>query len=392
MSVAQSASVRYHYMDNLRAIAMMAGIFFHAALAYSPLLSNLWMTADPSTSIALDAVAWFSHLFRMPLFFVIAGFFSSYLIERRGLAGFLKNRGRRILLPLVLFLPLLWLSYVLIIGWAVEAVEHPSPIMSFIRESMKLPEPPPPPPPTTTHLWFLYNLLQFYVVFAVLHRSGLLAHKWVSSLASARFVVFVLPILMIPALAVLHTPHPAPEQFVPQLWSFGFFGLFFVVGSQLYHRPEALDGLKPYVPWILVTSVGLYAVLYQLFPEPVTLDQATKAAGGAELSGRQLLIGGLEAFIAVHMTVVCLAGGKALLDRANSADSFYRGLIVLGLHHSSAGLVGGAGLLARRRLGGRAGVSYLIVRNPRGRARHIRGLRALDTDRLAPQRAQAPGS
>ena len=41
--------IRYHFMDNLRAIAMIAGIFFHAALAYSPMLSSVWLTADSQT-------------------------------------------------------------------------------------------------------------------------------------------------------------------------------------------------------------------------------------------------------------------------------------------------------------------------------------------------------
>jgi glucan biosynthesis protein C len=32
---------RVHYMDNLQDFAMLLGIFFHAALAYSPMLNQL---------------------------------------------------------------------------------------------------------------------------------------------------------------------------------------------------------------------------------------------------------------------------------------------------------------------------------------------------------------
>ena len=70
---------RLHYLDNLRALAMIGGVFFHAALAYSPVLHNLWLTADNHQSAVVDIVSWFSHLFRMPVFFVIAGFFVAYL-------------------------------------------------------------------------------------------------------------------------------------------------------------------------------------------------------------------------------------------------------------------------------------------------------------------------
>ena len=69
---------RLHYMDNLRALAMMLGIFFHAAIAYHPMMQNLWLSASNEHSVMLEVIAWFTHLFRMPLFFVVAGF--SFLV------------------------------------------------------------------------------------------------------------------------------------------------------------------------------------------------------------------------------------------------------------------------------------------------------------------------
>lgn len=315
------AAMRYHYMDNLRALAMMAGIFFHAALAYSPMLSNVWLTANPETSVAMDFVAWFSHLFRMPLFFLIAGFFSYYLIEKRGLGGFLKNRAVRILIPFVLFLPLVWISFAAIFGWALETVENPSPLLQVIAYMATLPD-APPPPVSTTHLWFLYNLVQFYGVYALLHRTGVMSMRWTDVLTSPKFLVFVLPLLIVPALASRYLPHPAPEQFTPQLWSFGFFGLFFLVGTQFFRRMQVIDELKPYAPWLLVTSVGLYVVLYGFFPAAPTLQDAMATMGSAPLSGTQLLIGALEAYIAVHMTLVCLVAGKALIDKASRVNRF----------------------------------------------------------------------
>ena len=68
---------RFHYMDNLRAWAMILGVVFHAALAYSATVHHIWPTADTSTSRLIDALVWFSHTFRMPLFFLIAVFFAN---------------------------------------------------------------------------------------------------------------------------------------------------------------------------------------------------------------------------------------------------------------------------------------------------------------------------
>ena len=52
-------TMRFHYMDNLRALAMLSGVVFHAALAYSPLLHPYFPTADRAQSPALDWCIWF---------------------------------------------------------------------------------------------------------------------------------------------------------------------------------------------------------------------------------------------------------------------------------------------------------------------------------------------
>jgi glucans biosynthesis protein C len=40
---------RLHYMDHLRALAMVAGVLFHAALAYSPLMQRVFPTTSTHT-------------------------------------------------------------------------------------------------------------------------------------------------------------------------------------------------------------------------------------------------------------------------------------------------------------------------------------------------------
>ena len=98
---------RFYYLDNLRAFAMLAGLLFHAALAYSPMAQGFWLSADPQQHPLFDVFAWASHLFRMPLFFFIAGFFAALLWQKAGGLGFMQNRLLRVALPLLLFLPVL---------------------------------------------------------------------------------------------------------------------------------------------------------------------------------------------------------------------------------------------------------------------------------------------
>ena len=147
-------------MDHLRALAMLAGVLFHAALAYSPLMSGFFPTADRQNSVWVDVVVWGLHLVRMPLFFLVAGFFAAWTLARRGGAALARQRVRRILVPFLLAWPLVWLSLSASTEWAATNVQHPSAVLALVREWMQVPD-PPRPPPSTAHLWFLYYLLLF---------------------------------------------------------------------------------------------------------------------------------------------------------------------------------------------------------------------------------------
>ena len=105
----------------------------------------------------------------------------------------------------------------------------------------------------------------------------------------------------------------------PQLWSFGYFGLFFLVGAQLFKDQSLIDKLRPYTPWLLLVSIVMYLFVYDDFPATITLQQALAYQAGPSFSLHHTVIAILEAFISVHMTLVCLVAGKTLLDNANKA-------------------------------------------------------------------------
>jgi len=309
---------RYDYLDNLRALAMLSGVLFHAALAYSPLAHAFLPTADRQSSTGVDVVIWFLHLFRMPLFFVVAGFFTAMLVARRGLGGMLRNRARRIALPFLLFCPLVFLALKHSTLQAALSVEHPSPVLAMIRDLLQGPG-LPDLPPGTGHLWFLYYLLFFYVLVWVarsleLDRLG----AFLRGLGPAWWLG-LLPLLMAPALASVGAPAPAPESLLPQFWAFGFFGPFFVAGYFLHGQEGLLDRLRPFAPWLFLASVLAYAaacLLWQAQPPDVQAPFAS------------LPVAWLEACIGVWMTAACLVAGRALLDRRNAvlrylADTSY---------------------------------------------------------------------
>ncbi len=149
---------RIHALDAARAIALFLGIVLHAAIAYIPGPSASPIM-DESRSAVPALVFYVIHAFRMLVFFVLAGFFASMLIERVGTRKFLIDRWKRVAAPLLVFWSIVLTAIVAAIVWMVKLKFGELP-----KES--------PPGPTfrpddfpLTHLWFLWVLIQFYVVF-----------------------------------------------------------------------------------------------------------------------------------------------------------------------------------------------------------------------------------
>ena len=113
------------------------------------------MSPSPTIGIVLFA----SHIFRMSLFFFVAGFFARMLFHRRGPRGFWLDRTKRILVPLVAG----WVVLApMVIGLWIWGITR-----SFGGTLPAAPPPMPQPPPGAfplLHLWFLYYLCLLYGV------------------------------------------------------------------------------------------------------------------------------------------------------------------------------------------------------------------------------------
>ena len=90
---------RLHDLDALRGFAMLLGIALHTALGFLP---GLWPVEDSTATWEgpYDDILFVIHGFRMPVFFLMSGFFTAMLWRRRGLGSLLRHRFRRVLLPL----------------------------------------------------------------------------------------------------------------------------------------------------------------------------------------------------------------------------------------------------------------------------------------------------
>ncbi|MEM9644152.1 MAG: acyltransferase family protein [Planctomycetota bacterium] len=93
---------RRHDLDALRGVAMLLGLVIHGCMSFLPSLAGIWPVVDSQVDENIGLVLSSIHGFRMPLFFMISGFFTAMLWRKRGLASLLGHRFKRIFLPLVI--------------------------------------------------------------------------------------------------------------------------------------------------------------------------------------------------------------------------------------------------------------------------------------------------
>lgn len=92
---------RYHALDCVRASAMLLGVFYHS-LQFRMFMGGGMGMGPPGFGGPSRWVEDFLHSFRMPLFFLISGFFGRMILEKYGTAGYLRRRWQRIGVPLLI--------------------------------------------------------------------------------------------------------------------------------------------------------------------------------------------------------------------------------------------------------------------------------------------------
>jgi peptidoglycan/LPS O-acetylase OafA/YrhL len=276
-----STHERIHAMDSLRAIMMMLGLVLHSAITYGVYdYRGGWSLKDPNaTSYSMDWLVSFIHIYRMPLFFLVAGFFGALLFYKRGAQKMIKNRLTRILYPFLVFLFLLaplinfsfsftWTTFDSNTGW--ETVNGMLPTFSSYL------------PKSTFHLWFLYYLLMITLIsFGV----GLLFGKMpivrknilnvFNPIAHQPFLkLFVFSGLTFIMLYLMDDTWVATSiAFQPDIKTLIFYSYFYLFGWILYKSRQPLEQLVQY-DWLftilgLVLLTGKFLISSQLGTELV---------------------------------------------------------------------------------------------------------------------------
>lgn len=151
---------RVHFLDSMRGILMLLGVLYHSALVFTKDIN--WAIKSNDTTEIAYWIAEFLHMYRMPVFFIISGYFILFTIRKYGINSFLKIRLKRILIPLIttaLTLNIIqayvingnnWSTYYFDKGWI-------------------------------SHLWFLWNLIFYFFITYFCYRTIELKLKFFSN-------------------------------------------------------------------------------------------------------------------------------------------------------------------------------------------------------------------
>lgn len=292
----QGERLRYHGFDSLRAAMMLLGIVFHGAIPYMRTPDIAWPFKDPRTHPLFDVIVVFIHLFRMPVFFLMAGFFAAMLYLERGEHDFVVNRAKRILAPLVLFWPILFFASTagFWFGRGQLNLQTTSSAAAYSARFLRNNN-------AWLHLWFLYDLLFFYAAALIAVRLPMLERLSAPLTAAAgklmrsRFRSLWLGLLVIPTLYGMRTGILDSDlSWIPLAPYF----VFFTLGWLLYRVRDVLPSLEQGAWMNTAFGLALLPVVLRmlvrlrsgLFVSPFSMRLALAAAVGLAMA---LLVFGL---------------------------------------------------------------------------------------------------
>ena len=244
---------RLHSLDFLRAFALLMGVLLHVLMLFLEPFDG----SEPRLGASIVFI-WI-HTWRMPLFMLLAGFFTALSLSNRNIGNYAVNRLIRLGVPLLL----LWSLIPAIDEEASRLFKVPE-LISWLFYDI----------PFTfrlDHLWFLYYLLIFYCILLLVKTAAPSIYYVITDykLSLSRVLILWCPILIL--LSPLNKPTGGIFGEIPttfgeiNLGSMLFMASFFMIGMQAYKSSQFLENLQRtrfWLPSLIVFSlipIGLLA-------------------------------------------------------------------------------------------------------------------------------------
>jgi glucan biosynthesis protein C len=229
---------RIHSLDFLRAFALLMGVLLHVLMLFLEPFDG----SEPRLGASIIFI-WI-HTWRMPLFMLLAGFFTALSLSKRDVGNYALNRLIRLGVPILL----LWAVIPAVDETTSDIFKLPE-LISWVLYDL-------PFTLRLDHLWFLYYLLIFYGVLLLLKSITPRIFTFISDfkLSSARVLLLWLPILIL--LSPLNKPTGGIFGEIPttfgevELGSMLFMASFFLMGLQIQKSARFLEQLQQKRFWV----------------------------------------------------------------------------------------------------------------------------------------------
>ena len=275
---------RYHNLDFLRAFAMMMGLVIHAPL--------LFWAPDFAKVYGIDKIApaeeWvnimgrFISSWRMPLFFSLSGVFAILVIERKGTPQFLRDRVIRVALTCVVF----------------------SSLYDISDGSFDF---------TTVHLWFLYELMIFVLLFAMLYRFKIIKDLIYTNISPKLLVILALFIVLTVPLAYILNNwwHPlalkaSTTYFDLKAGNMLYYFSYFLAGVILYSNQTIFSKLKNTRTILFLVIFSLLAFFLRIYSDHLTIGQVDDLKKIAQMQFDPILVFFNSIMIGTNSILFCL--------------------------------------------------------------------------------------
>ena len=211
---------------------MLLGIPFHVFMSYRA--GQQWIVTSGEGAGLYFYLAEFIHLFRMPAFFMVAGYFAALLLARREPGAWLKGRATRLAIPFVTCL--LLLNPLMNLACEISVYPRAQAWSSFLHNS------------ATSggywvrHLWFIIVLLYCCAGTALAMKAAPSLRQAMLSARIDRWAArYAVPVLLLVAVLL-------------GLWQAGAVEAFYMAGLATNGPQQImrLDELIQFAPWFLL--------------------------------------------------------------------------------------------------------------------------------------------
>lgn len=238
---------RFDNLDFLRAAALLAGVLLHSLSLYLEPIDG----SEPRPLAAILFV-WI-HSWRVPLFMLLAGFFTCLSLAKRTTSSYAINRVVRLGAPLII----LWLAIPAVDESASQIFKWPEFISWLtINQPFTL---------RLDHLWFLYYLLIFYAIILSLRAINPRTFELITNFKLNFLTISFIWLPLITLSAPWARPLGGIFSEIPttfgelKIGSMIFMAAFFLIGMQLFNNQLLLQRLQAVRFWL--TAVIICSVL-----------------------------------------------------------------------------------------------------------------------------------